>query len=1061
MGRWSDGSLRSRRGRLAFVIVACIIVGTPASPQGVTTATIRGQVHTPTGGDVSGAVAHVVDVSTGFGASARVRNGVFLVQSLAPGGPYRVSVRLLGYRSFETGEFTLTVGEQREVEIILVPAISEIDTVRVVANPSWDRRVSATGVETLLSDSLLRRLPTQNRDLFDFISLVPQAGTRFGLSGGGASFRFNNYVIDGVSDRQLQGNQALGGSLTAGKTISMEAVKEYQVLLSPYSVRFGDFTGMMVNAVTRTGTNELHGSAFGYVRNAEMARSNSFAGGSPYQREQFGFSLGGPILRNRLQFFIAPEFQRARAPAPGPYAGQPVDESHPMPVSNENIDRFTSLLREKGIDPGNGGRVTTLNPATTFFGRVDLNLPELKSRIVLRTDYSDVDLTRFSRPEGSSLFALSSNSFVLETTKRTTALQIFSQPATGLFNEFLVAYMNRPLASTQYAHFPSIQASIPALNGIPPGTLIAGPPAPAGGLGAEQIQTEISDHMVFQAGSRHTLSAGIHIESFRYHANGVRGRFGLWRFASLDALQRDDASFYSITRDFGSAEASVRGQRQSAYAGDEWRVTERVEVSFGLRADVLDLSSNPRYNPAVDSIFNRQSSDYPKAHAQWSPRIGFRWDPFRNGRTRIRGGAGIFVGSPPLGWLLGPIRSNGSGVRTLVCSGPAGRVPRFVADIDNQPQQCRDGIGFSAGPVALVDRNLKMAESFRTSLALEELLPWNVTAIVEGLYSRVRSDFVFENLNLAGPQQVDSHGRVLYGTIDQLGHSKPEISDNSVFPEVIDLRNHSIGHSWSLSAQIQKPFSDRFELRASYTRARSVDLQSITGGSAVAPFDIWAAGRPLSGRHDVKVAGTSSFEIPHRVILAATYTAPWRRFRTDVSLYYAGESGTPFTFNDSTPDQRGDLNADGSGANDPIYVPLSSLDSTEIVFDGNEVEQAAAFDRFIDNTPCLRRQRGRIVERNSCRGPWINTSNLSIRQSLRRTAQHDLAMQVEVFNLLNLLNPGWGLFREPNTGILQHAGQTNTKPSAPIFHFNADAAGGSTRNLESGYQLQLSMRYSF
>jgi hypothetical protein len=188
---------------------------------------------------------------------------------------------------------------------------------------------------------------------------------------------------------------------------------------------------------------------------------------------------------------------------------------------------------------------------------------------------------------------------------------------------------------------------------------------------------------------------------------------------------------------------------------------------------------------------------------------------------------------------------------------------------------------------------------------------------------------------------------------------------------------------------------------------------------------------------------------------------PWKRSRTDISFYYVGESGSPFTFADSSVDRRSDLNADGSASNDPIYVPTNSADTSEIVFSDNPQEQAAAFETFIDRTPCLRRQRGRIMERNSCRGPWVNTSNLSVRQSILATGQHDLTVQLEVFNLLNLLNRSWGLFRVPNKSILQHVGQTTGTPSTPIFRFNEGAAHGSTENLESAYQLQLSMRYSF
>ena len=394
-----------------------------------------------------------------------------------------------------------------------------------------------------------------------------------------------------------------------------------------------------------------------------------------------------------------------------------------------------------------------------------------------------------------------------------------------------------------------------------------------------------------------------------------------------------------------------------------------------------------------------------------------------------------------------------------MCSAQRGdKIPKFVADPGNQPQACADGRTFSDGAVALVDRNLRMAESFRASLGVDKRLPWNLDASVDALFSRVHSDFMFVNVNLRGPQGMDSHGRVMYGTILRNGTVDPSLASGR-FPEAIDLRNHSLGYSWAFTAQLNRSFFDRLGLQAAYTHTRSRDLQSLTNTSAVAPLDIWASGRPLSGRHDDLSTGVSAFEIPHRVVLAATYAAPWKRWTTDLSIYYIGESGTPFTYGDSSAATRGDLNADGTNVNDPIYVPRNGTDPSEIML--GIPAQGEALENFIRDTPCLRRQRGAIIARNSCRGPWVNTSNASLRQSLRAIGEHDLSLQLEVFNVLNLLNSSWGLFRVPNTVLLQHVRQTSDASPQPVFAFDAETAGSNTRNVESGYQLQLSLRYSF
>lgn len=1043
----------------------CLVLGTPALGfgQGITTAVIRGTVRDEAGAGINGAFVRAVNSSTGHVIGVRAHGSTYSLQGLAPGGPYRIVASKLGYSPQELTGISLSLGDTKEIDFTLVSVARQLDTVRVSAKEVRQPLPAAGGVATSIPDSLLSRLPTLNRDMYDFVRLVPQVGTRFGMTGAGTSFRFNSYVIDGVSDRQLQGNNVLGGGTVGGKTISIEAVKEYQVMLSPYDARYGNFAGMLINAVTKNGTNDLHGSIYGYLRNEQIARTNSFVGSSPFRREQFGMSLGGPIIRDRLHFFVAPEFQRSESPAPGPYVGQSADASPALPVSEADVTRFAALLRARGFEPGDGGRVTSLNPAWNLFERLDLSLREWKTRVVLRDDISRVHVTRFARPDDATAFPLSSNNWSLRTAKHTSAIQIFTQASPVVFNEFLFAYMKRPIVSGGFTPSPSIQAAVVPPSDVGSVALIAGSPPNAGATGSKQLLMEFSDHVVWQVSSRHTVSIGGRAEVFRFHAEGVRGSWGQWRFSSLDALQDGDALSYSIARDFGSGKASVRGVQPGAYINDEWSVSGTLTLSAGLRADALDLFSVPAYNPVVDSTFERSTSDYPRTRVQWSPRLGFRWNPFGTQRTQLRGGAGIFVGPPPLGWLLGPVRSNGAGVRILTCSGATGgaKVPKFVAASEPQPQLCRDGSGFSNGPVALVDRDLRMAESFRTSLAIDHRLPWQIDASVEALYSRVRSDFMFVNSQLKGPQSVGAHGRVLYGTFSQTGRANPS-PVSAAFPEVVDLRNHSLGHTWSLTAQLDKPFSERSSFRAGYTYSRVRDLQSITNPSAVSPFDSWASGRTLSGRHDEMSTGISSFEVPHRLVLAATYTAPWTRWRTHVSLYYIGESGSPFTFGDSTSGGLGDLNADGTSANDPIYVPLSAKDPAEIVFAGQDsVAQAEAFDEFISRTPCLNRQRGAIVARNSCRSPWVNTSSVSLRQSLQEFQGRELSLQIEIFNLLNLLRPSWGLFRTPQENILQHVGQTSGPDSQPVFHFDAANAGTSTRNLESGYQLQLSLRYSF
>jgi hypothetical protein len=240
----------------------------------------------------------------------------------------------------------------------------------------------------------------------------------------------------------------------------------------------------------------------------------------------------------------------------------------------------------------------------------------------------------------------------------------------------------------------------------------------------------------------------------------------------------------------------------------------------------------------------------------------------------------------------------------------------------------------------------------------------------------------------------------------------------------------------------------------------------------------WAGARAVSGRHEDLAVSTSSFEVPHRVVLGGTYTAPWPRWSTSLSFYYLGESGSPFTYRAWGVGGRGDLNADGSNANDPIYVPRSALDTSEISFSGRSEEpeadnsdlaqadrvsrQQAAFDELIERTPCLRKQRGRIVARNSCREPPSHVTIASVRQAIQIVGR-TLTLELDVFNVLNLLKGDWGRYRVAVPALLEHVGQTpgSAATAQPIFRFNTSAPQWETLDTESAFQLQVALRYSF
>lgn len=313
---------------LALTVLLALITGSIslAGAQGVTTGAIFGIVTDASGAPVEGARVEVLNSSTGAKAGASTHaNGQYTVFGLEVGGPYSVTLRRIGFQPTRRDNIRISLGQTARADIQLAAQAAALSAVTVTASPN-DAVISPTktGVATSISDSTLRRLPSLDRNFTDFVMLTPQVSTSSsGLSGGGVNNRFNQIQIDGSSETDLFGLGSTGqpGGQAGGKSIGIESVKEYQILLSPFDVRQGNFSGLLVNAVTQSGTNDFHGSAYAYGRNQSFTRSQDFIGN--YSKEQFGFALGGPIVRDKVLFFINPEFQRLSSPATGFSLGSP------------------------------------------------------------------------------------------------------------------------------------------------------------------------------------------------------------------------------------------------------------------------------------------------------------------------------------------------------------------------------------------------------------------------------------------------------------------------------------------------------------------------------------------------------------------------------------------------------------------------------------------------------------------------------------------------------------------------------------------------------------------
>ena len=577
------------------------------------------------------------------------------------------------------------------------------------------------------------------------------------------------------------------GQLYGGKVIPLDAVKEYQVLLSPFDVRQGSFAGANINVVTRSGTNELHGSVFGYGTNERLGPNVPLVRNAQYDKQQFGVSLGGPIVRDRLFFFLSSELQRRSIPALGPHVGQSPSGQSSLPVSEPDIARFQQLLSGYGLDGGSAGAVTNENPSSSTFLRLDAPIARWNSRITLRGNYGHADSSIFARPTTlaptncptSGCFSLSSLQHSRWVDKRSVAAQLVSNFARGAYNELQAGYTGLVSGFRPTVRQPLILVTVPGTSGAPV-VLQSGTHEIATGQRNETWTAELTDNLSISAGA-HRVTFGFSAQLFDLHAFQLRGAYGIWEFASLDSLQAGTASRYRVTRDTGSVTAA-HGAYHAVYVGDEWEASSRLSLTFGIRADHSTLSAQPPYVPA--SRFDIRSphgwSAVRGRRVVAAVRLQLSPNELRQPPAQVRGGAGLFTGRPPLFWLFGGFSAYGLAARTLQCGplpGDAGAAPAFRPDVQNPPQACAGGQTYGAatnGEIDIIDQSLRLPQTMRATLATDARLPFGLVGTIEGLYTRATRAIFFSPVNLSEPVAADLHGRMMYGTINATGVGCPE-----------------------------------------------------------------------------------------------------------------------------------------------------------------------------------------------------------------------------------------------------------------------------------------------
>jgi len=1098
--------------RLFLTVATALALVTGASArllaQGITTGAISGTVTDPNGVPIEGAQVQVRNARTGASAGGITRaNGQYNIQGIEPDPGYSVTVRRIGFEPTTRDNRVVSLGQTSREDFQLKQQSTVLSTVLTLAEATPVINPSKTGTGTTVGDSLLRRLPTLNRNFADFVQLVPQVSTStgVGLSGGGVNIRQNAIQIDGAASGDLFGLGTTGqpGAQANSKSIPLDAVKEYQVLLSPFDVRQGNFGGLLINAVTKTGTNEFHGTTYGYTRSQSLTRTQPYL--ADFKQQQYGFSLGGPILKDRLFFFVNPEWQKLNTPAIGSFIGSPDSVARAGDVT-----AFSDQLKVYGLtDPGSGARVLKQNPLTNVFGRVDAYLPGY-TRLVLRHNYASADNTTFSRSSSTSsspLFGLTSNSYLFSSKTHSSVAEILTNLPSGVFNELLLNLTTIHDFRTVPVKFPQITVRGFTTASGTPGALamVAGTEASSQGNALDQRTFELTENLTIPVGAQHHLTFGT--KNLFYRPINLFGQnsMGSWTFTDTTQFKLGNPVSYSVSAPLQSDPAAglvnFRANMYSFYVQDAWQHSERLLISAGVRLEKPRFLDKPPENPSVLQNYGRSTSAVP-SRSTVSPRFSFNWDMTGDQTNQLRGGLGYFTGTPPFVYLSNAFGNSGlSGYASLTCGGNATNQgnnatstippPFNAANIATPPTSCapftpavgptRPGATTAASSnIATIDPNFRFPQYQKISMGYDHRFPSGLVGSLEGLYTKALSNPFYSNLALAGKQGRDRNGRILYGTLTPTGGTAATVGGRQ---QVIDVTDVHGDYTYAITGTVQKTFFDNFQGSLAYSYSQTRDVAATTSSTQGSNYRYQ---RDLSGYLEDRSLTRGKEDMPHRIIATGT----WRlKTLTDFSLVYVGNSGAPFdyVYGVGAGSGSGDANADGQSQNDLVYVPKDAHDPNEILFNGfnaapgsaaqmEAAAQADAFDRYIDRVQCLKKSRGKLLSRNACRNPWQNDVDVSIGQSLKAFGQQNLQLRLDVINFGNLLNKRWGWqnFSDQNntcgpicsaTTLLTQQGNFTTGRTQQtiqgIYAFNKTMKPWNADNAASNYRMQLSMRYSF
>ena len=1029
----------------------------------VTTSSLNGRVTDKSGEPVAGAAVVAVHTPSGtqYYAVANAE-GRFSINGMRAGGPYNVEVSCLGFQNVTYTDVTLQLAEAYALNATLPDDNEMLSEAIVISEAASKFAAEKTGAATNITSSQITSLPTVSRSITDVTRLSPYGGN--GMTFAGADGRTANFTVDGAN---FNNNFGLSDGLPGGgNPISIDAIEEMQVVISPYDVRQTNFIGGGVNAITKSGTNTLKGTAYVYHRNENMrgdtVDGEQIGGARAIDRNTtYGFTLGGPIVKNKLFFFVNAEYSKIPTVAnrwQGSTNGRANANNYISRTTLSDLEAVSNHVKQKyGYDTGSWTDFPANENNLKLLARIDWNIND-KHKLAFRYNYTLNN--RWSAPNATSMdggtrmagarmsqysMSFANSMYSMKNLVSTFSVDLNSRLSDNLSNQFLATYSKlddiRGSNSDEFPFIDILDGGVRADDESANNYMALGYELFTWNNAVHNTVANIKDDLTYYTGD-HKITGGLSFEYQMADNQYMRNGSGYYRYNSVaDFISGAVPEIVALTYGYDGEQkpaARVQFYKAGIYAQDEWNVSDNFKLTAGVRFDGLffnnkDLMTNnaiyalkyyPKaYNYAETHI---DTGKWPTSKLTVSPRIGFNWDVLGDKSLKVRGGTGLFSGRLPLvfftnmptnGGLVqyqAQINAKNAAAKGFSMNEFAGGL---VTDANGKatiaalydklvglgyPSTVSPEDGTVPSSISAVDPKFKMPQVWKSSLAVDYSFPTSFpfSIEVEGIFNKT-----VNAVSISDWSMVNVGGFARFNGAD----NRPiyPVGAFRTGTKAFVLENTNKGYGWSGSVTLNMRPIEGLSLMAAYTHTVNKEITGMPGSAAESAFTYV----PTSEGPNYIPLHNSQYVTPDRFVASVTHND---KSGNHYSLIYeTWRGGYNYSYMLTN-----DMNGDGYNY-DSVYIPTDEQVSSN-QFRFVSADDAARFMDYVHKDSYLSKHQGQYAEAYSVYSPWVHRVDLSYKHDFTvriGNTTNTLQLNLDIKNLLNLFNSSWGVSKYLNPAI--------------------------------------------